>query len=319
MMELSTGMEASPDRRPQLVGILCTYRRPAAALELLDRLAAQTRAPEVVVVVDNGDDPDLQAALSARPPGPMHVTYLAAGANLGPAGAFDLGLRAVSGAMGSEDLVVHLDDDDPPVDSNQLAVLTAELDAAARADPLVGGVGLSGGRLQTRRGVISPVVGRDRLEEVDHLHGGYLPVYRAQALLDVGGNDPTFFYGFEELELGRRLHQRGWKLLVLNELMSQLSPRYPKRSELHRSTFAINAADLGWSRFHKERNLIRVLRREHLWLAIAATLISRHFAKPIASLPRQPRAAARRLVLGIRATVEGLRGSGGIDARYPPP
>lgn len=167
---------------------------------------------------------------------------------------------------------------------------------------------------------MASVVGRDAVELVDHLHGGYLPMYRARALFDVGGNDPTFFYGFEELELGRRLRCRGWKLIVLNERMRGWVSCYPKRSRSRpRRPIAIDGSDVGWSRFHKERNLIRVLRRERLWIAIVVTVLTRHLTKPLLALAVQPRPAARRLVLGWRATVDGLRGTGGIDARYAPP
>ncbi|MGH9084626.1 MAG: glycosyltransferase family 2 protein [Acidimicrobiales bacterium] len=303
-----------------LVGLLCTFHRPTAVQTLLGALERQTRPPDVLVVVDNGQDVKLEASIAQRPHGPMEVRYLRPPGNLGPAGAFTLGLQSVAAELGAPDLVVHLDDDDPPVDDGQLAALVAELLSAAHGDPSVAGIGLSGGRLNTRTGVVRPVAGAPRLEEVDHLHGGYLPVYRADALLSVDGNDPTFFYGFEELELGRRIHQRGWKLLVDNELMRELVDRYPKRKRdtTARATLRIDEGDLGWSRFHKERNLIRILRRERRWAAIITTVLLRHLGKPLLVVPSQPRAAAGRMLLGMRATIAGLRGCGGIDLRYSP-
>jgi glycosyltransferase involved in cell wall biosynthesis len=320
-MDPPDGQPSGSGRRRQLVGVLCTHRRPSAALDLLGRLGAQTRPPDAVVVVDNGDDARLAAEIEDRFTGPMSVTYVSAMTNLGPAGALRLGLDAIAPGLADDDLVLFLDDDDPPVDPSQLAVLEADLEALARSDPSVAGVGLSGGTLRPTTGRVAPVVGRDAVEEVDHLHGGYLPVYRARALLDVGGNDPSFFYGFEELELGRRLRLRGWRLVVLNDRMRGWVSRYPKRprAEGGQKLLAVDGADLGWSRFHKERNLIRVLRRERFWIAILVTILTRHLAKPLLALPLHPRPAARRLVLGLRATVDGLRGRGGIDARYAPP
>lgn len=302
---------------PRLTGILCTHRRPAAVLEYLDRLREQVRAPDVVVVVDNGGDEQLRSALARPKPGWPAIRYLDPGVNIGPAGALHVGLREA--ADGTDSLVVILDDDDPPVHPAQLDSLCAELIAAARDDPRVAGIGLSGGRLRTRSGTIAPVSGTDRVEAVDHLHGGYLPVYRVSALIDVGGADPTFFYGFEELELGRRLHDRGWRLLALSGLMAELQVHYPKRSPRSRRGGTIEEADLDWSRFHKERNLIRILRREGRWCAIVVTVLGRHLAKPLLRFHRQPRAAVGRVRLGLRATAKGLANSGGIDPAYPPP
>ena len=180
------------------------------------------------------------------------------------------------------------------------------------------GIGLSGGRLDPRTGIIAPVTGAPALEPVDHLHGGYLPMYRFGALHTVGGADPTYFYGFEELELGRRLTLAGWGLLVHNELMRSVRDQYPKRVPRPRRAAPLDASEADWRRFHKERNLLRILRRERRWAAIASTVLVRHLGRPLTALPRQRRVAAHRLRLGLRATAAGLRDAGGIDPRYPP-
>jgi GT2 family glycosyltransferase len=289
------------------------------ALIYLERLRSQTRPPDVVVVVDNGSDERLRSQIQAMEFDATEIRYLDPGRNIGPAGAFDVGFRELITLLCPDDLVVHLDDDDPPVSDEQLAELVEEFNRVAVDDPHLGGIGLSGGRLNVHTGLVSAVSGSGRLEHVDHLHGGYLPVYLAKALLDVDGNDPTFFYGFEELELGRRLHLRGWHLLVHNELMGRYRDRYPKRSLGGGSRLAVNDADNGWSRFHKERNLIRILRRERRWAALAVTILGRQIAKPLLAIVRQPRAATRRLGLGLRASVMGLLDRGGIDSYYSPP
>jgi glycosyltransferase involved in cell wall biosynthesis len=304
----------------KLVGVLCTYRRPEAAIHFLDVLEAQDRPPDLVVVVDNGHDDDERLRVQTEQDRWSFTTrYRSPGANLGPAGAFALAHSELAGELGPEDLVLHLDDDDPPPQAGLLGQLLAALERAAQADPRVAGIGLSGGRLGPRTGLIAPVTGTPALEPVDHLHGGYLPVYRFRAIDSVGGADRTFFYGFEELELGRRLTLNGWRLLVHNELMGEVRDRYPKRAPRSRRLTSIADPEADWSRFHKERNLIRILRRERRWGAIASTVLVRHLARPLIAAVRQPRPAAHRIRLGLRATVAGLRGAGGIDPRYPPP
>lgn len=302
----------------KLVGVLCTYRRPEAAVHFLDALDAQDRTPDVVVVVDNAGDESLRSR-TEQGGWSFAARYRAPGTNLGPAGAFALAHDELARELGPEDLVLHLDDDDPPAHRSLLGHLVEALDEAAGADPRVAGIGLSGGILRTHTGLVAPVTGAPRLEPVDHLHGGYLPVYRFLALQSVGGADPTFFYGFEELELGRRLTLAGWRLLVHNELMRTVRDRYPKRAPGARRLTSIAVTGGDWSRFHKERNLIRILRRERRWAAILSTVLTRHLVRPLIAIPSRPRAAARRLRLGLRATVAGLRGAGGIDPRYPPP
>lgn len=309
--------EEGPPRR--LFGLLCTFRRADEALRFVAVLEAQTRPPDVLLVIDNGADDPLRDGLAGHRASSLAVRYLRTPSNIGPAGALHLGLRSIRDELAPDDLVLHLDDDDPPVRPDQLEQLVASFDRGAAANARLAGVGLSGGRLQPRTGFIEPVSGSPDLEPVDHLHGGYLPLYRGVALLAVDGNDPTFFYGFEELELGRRLRAAGWQLLVDNALMRAVADRYPKRGGSDRDRRRIDPADLGWSRFHKERNLIRILRRERRWGGIIVTVLLRHLVRPLSAIPRQPGVAWRRLRLGVQATAAGLRDATGIDSRYPVP
>ena len=304
-----------------LFGIMCTYRRPEMALAYLDLLEQQTLTPSVVVVVDNASDASLAEAIAGRQSTRTEYRYVATGRNIGPAGAFHRGFDELRSIASAEDFIVHFDDDDPPVADSQIERLVHDLSNELAIDPDIAGIGLSGGRLSSRTGFVSRTNPSSRLADVDHLHGGYLPVYTVWALADVQSHDSTFFYGFEELELGRRLHGNGWRLLVHNELMRELVGLYPKklpRPTLWHQSFS-GYSDGEWSRFHKERNLIRVLRREGLWVAIAVTVSSRHVLKPLAGMFRQPKRSWDRVTLGLRATRSGLRGETGIDARYPPP
>lgn len=310
---------SSEQGEPLVTGILCTYRRSAMALAYLDQLTEQSAPPAITLLVDNGSDPALRAECEARANGGMRIRYLDPGGNLGPAGAFHLGVRELAAEIEPDDVIVHFDDNDPPVHADQLQLLARELQRQVADDDRVGAVGLSGARLSRWTGTVDRPSGEGPVTQVDHLHGWSLPMYRARALMEVGGNDPSFFYGFEELELGRRLCAAGWRLLAADDLMAHLQERYPRRDLSRRQLFHVTDGDAEWSRFHKERNLIRILRREHRWLAIAITLLGRHLAKPLLTAPRHPAAAWRRAVLGLRATAAGLRNAGGIDPRYPPP
>ncbi len=303
----------------RLFGILCTYKRQVGAIAFLDLLEGQSHAPDVVVIVDNGSDRSLEEHIGGRRSERIEYRYVDAGHNIGPAGAFRLGFDHVIGLADPADLIIFFDDDDPPVQETQIGRLVDGLLEAIAADASVGGMGISGGTLRPRTGLISPANRFVRIAPVDHLHGGRLPVFTVEALADVDSYDPTFFFGFEELELGRRLRQRGWKLLVDNELMAEAASLYLKKTAHSPPWNTSGGVATAWSRFHKERNLVRILRREHLWTAILVTLVGRHLLKPLSLAARHPRYARDRTLLGVRATVAGLRGRTGIDPRYPPP
>lgn len=303
-----------PSSSATLFAVLCTYGRPHVALAYLDHLERQTLAPDLVVVVDNGADTSLADAIRARRSERTTYEYVASPGNIGPAGAFKLGFDHFDGRAEPHDLLVHLDDDDPPVITTALAELVADLQHQTTLDAKVGGIGLSGGNLDRRTGLIKPPHPLGDVALVDHLHGGYLPVYRIDALRSVKANDPTFWFGFEELELGRRLTLAGWSLLVDTRVMAECKGLYPKRAGR-----PVLTPSNEWARFHKERNLLRILRRERCWSAIAFTVLARHLLSPLRGMVTSPAGTLRRVRLGWRVTVAGLRCRTGIDSRYPPP
>ncbi|MDW8400052.1 MAG: glycosyltransferase family A protein, partial [Acetobacteraceae bacterium] len=94
--------------RSERVAVLIPARDAAATLaETLDSLAAQTRPPDEVIVVDDGSR-DGTAALARRHPLAPRVL---AGPGRGPAAATNLGVRAASAGW-----IAALDADDlaPP-------------------------------------------------------------------------------------------------------------------------------------------------------------------------------------------------------------
>ncbi len=303
---------------PAVLGVLCTYGRSQTALDYLRVLDAQSRRPDAVYVIDNSSDPWLEEQIKARLSTLTHVRYIDPEANIGPAGAFSMGFQAVARHAQSDDVVIFLDDDDPPVLDTQIERLVGQLVRERERDPRTGGIGLSGGTLGSRTGMIAPTPDTGGVVDVDHLHGGYLPCYSVEALAAVKGNDESFFYGFEELELGRRLRGGGYRLLVDLDGAAEASEHYPKKSS-DGSTAQQASTEGEWSRFHKERNLIRILRRERNWTAIMFPAPPRHVAKPLLTMVRRPSAGWKRLVLGVRAAYAGICDEGGIDPRYAPP
>lgn len=287
-----------------LLGAVCTYRRPGDLHIMLDAIAAQTRRPDRLVIVDNDADPAISALVAAHPlSASIPVETVCGEDNPGPAGAFALAFETFRPIANGDDMFIVFDDDDPPPADNLLAELVSIADASF-TDPLVAGVGLRGGLLNTRTGFIEPRPQRpgETTEPSDHLHGGWFPVYRFSALEAVDHFDPSFFWGFEELELGRRLTAQGFELRVASELYFAVASHQPTRK--HPVLTALH--EPSWRHFYRHRNLIRVLRRDRAWSALLVMIAGRLILKPILHAPRNPRRAAWHLRTNCRAIVEGL-------------
>ena len=77
--------------RETVAVVVVTHNRAELLTRLLDGLAAQTRRPDAVVVVDNASTDDTQAVLAARTDLPLEVITQD---NLGGAGGFHRGVRS---------------------------------------------------------------------------------------------------------------------------------------------------------------------------------------------------------------------------------
>lgn len=284
----------------RLFGIINTYQRHDVLAETLRSIAGQTLPPSHLVIVDNGSAVDIDHHLRDHP---IHdrttVTVLVPGDNLGPAGGFALGLETLGDQFGPDDLLVCFDDDDPPPRDDLIERLAASLGDVA---PTVAGVGLRGGTLSTTRGTIIPQPVASGLVDVDHLHGGYLPIYRATALQEVGGFDSSLFWGFEELDLGRRLRAAGYWLQADAGLLAEVVDQYPKTLAPRRS---IGLAKPSWRHYYRHRNLLHVLRSERAWSGIALTIGVRLILKPLLLGLRGPRRAWWHLRTNLAAIRDG--------------
>jgi rhamnopyranosyl-N-acetylglucosaminyl-diphospho-decaprenol beta-1,3/1,4-galactofuranosyltransferase len=304
----------------RLFGVLVTFDRPQALVTTMGRLAAQTRKPDQLFVVDNGADAPADEVVS-RYSASLDPVYLQPGENIGPAGGFALGMTKALEVADDDDWIVLLDDDDPPYFDNALEdAARFAVDQLAR-DQTTGAVGISGGRFDFGRGRVirigdSEIGGSVR---VDHITGGGLPLYRAGALRSVGVMREDLFFGYEELELGLRLEAGGhslyadgeaWRLRKADKRGKGLLP--PEEVSARRaSSTSLRVGVTSWRRYYSLRNLILILRDNgHSWAAARISL-TRGLLKPILNLFTTPRTAAAQLALGARAVKDGwMRNTG---------
>ncbi|MBI5482272.1 MAG: glycosyltransferase family 2 protein [Deltaproteobacteria bacterium] len=127
---------------PPLVSVVVrSYKRPGPLRELLARLRRQTYDPFEIVIVEQSDDPELGADISALGDPRIHVLVRPP---LGAAGARNEGVRHARG-----EILAFIDDDDLPFADDWIAAHVANYD-----DPLCMGVS---GRLTRREDRPDPV------------------------------------------------------------------------------------------------------------------------------------------------------------------
>jgi rhamnopyranosyl-N-acetylglucosaminyl-diphospho-decaprenol beta-1,3/1,4-galactofuranosyltransferase len=193
-----------------VIAVIVTRDRTELLTQSLAAVAAQSRRPDHVVVVDNGSDDAVRAAVEASG---LPATYLPSRRNLGGAGGFALGMLHAL-ALGA-DWVWCADDDGRPADDEVLATLldAAERHGLAEVSPLVTDMAdpdrlafplRRGLRWRRRR---SDFAGVDVLPRYASLFNGAL--FRAEALDVVGVPDYRLFFRGDETEIHRRLVRSG--------------------------------------------------------------------------------------------------------------
>jgi rhamnopyranosyl-N-acetylglucosaminyl-diphospho-decaprenol beta-1,3/1,4-galactofuranosyltransferase len=123
-----------PDTSAMVVAVVVTRHRPELLAQSLRAVAAQSRRPDHLVVVDNGPDAAAEQAVAACG---LPATYLPSRRNLGGAGGFALGM--LHGLALGADWLWCADDDGRPADETVLSVLLASADqhGLAEVSPLV--------------------------------------------------------------------------------------------------------------------------------------------------------------------------------------
>jgi rhamnopyranosyl-N-acetylglucosaminyl-diphospho-decaprenol beta-1,3/1,4-galactofuranosyltransferase len=196
-----------------VVAVVVTRNRREELADSLKLVATQTRAPEHLVVVDNGPDEPARAVVEACG---MPATYLPSARNLGGAGGFALGmLYALS--LGAE-WVWLADDDGRPADQEVLGILMEEAEkrGLAAVSPVVADIeNPEQLAFPLRRGLTwkreaSELSGPDDpefLPGIASLFNGAL--FRASTLDVVGVPDYRLFFRGDEVEVHRRLVRSG--------------------------------------------------------------------------------------------------------------
>ena len=200
----------SPARAESVAAVVVTRHRAALLRESLAAVAGQTRPLDLVVVVDNGAEPETEAVV--RECG-LPTVYLPSKANLGGAGGFALGLLTAL-AQGA-DWIWCADDDGRPGTPDALAILLEEarVRGLAEVSPAVVDkddrqrLAFPMRRGLRWRGSVADFGSDEFLPGYASLFNGAL--FRADTIEAVGVPDLRLFIRGDETEVHRRLQRSG--------------------------------------------------------------------------------------------------------------
>ncbi len=208
------------DASPRVTCILLNWNGWRDTLDCLAALDESSYPHLNVIVVDNGSSDESVARIRAAKP---DLTLLETGANLGFAGGNNVGLRHA--LKNGADYVWLLNNDTRPAPDTVSALIDKAL-----TDRRIGAVGSvcyyadkpdmvqiwAGGRVNLWIGY-SPSTQKPHKDAWFHwLNGTSLLLSRA-ALQDAGLLDDGFFLYWEDVEMGLRLRNRGWRLAAAPE------------------------------------------------------------------------------------------------------
>lgn len=289
-----------PDEH-HVAAVIVTYNRRALLEQCLQRVAAQTRAPDTVLVVDNASDDGTPAMLATH----AGIEVMQLGENLGGAGGFHAGLRA---AVQRGHTWSWLMDDDTLPEADALEALLA----AARAASAIAGAAaplVLASRVEWTDGTLHPMnrpwpkPDGPASQAVDAARLGLMPLRAASfvsvlihrdAVLQHGLPHAEYFIYNDDLEYTARILRRGSGYWV------------PASLAIHATGIPGMPMDAGRERFFFDvRNRVLMLRGGS-WSWREKPLLVHHLLFSLRSYLRANRFSPVALITVGRALLAGI-------------
>jgi rhamnopyranosyl-N-acetylglucosaminyl-diphospho-decaprenol beta-1,3/1,4-galactofuranosyltransferase len=287
--------------------VIVTFNRADLLTRMLDGLAAQTRVPDAVFVVDNASTDHTREILTARlehPQLPLQVTH--SEENLGGAGGFRLGVRMAYDA--GHDRIWLVDDDVVPA-TNCLEVLLAADEpcvAAIREDVrghLVEKAALDFDlsnplAMRPKRAAVDDTytdrAGMPERVELENVSfEGFM--FRREVVDRIGLPDASYFIFYDDVDFAVRARRAGYRIWGMRDAVLVRQLDFDQQHALDT-----------WKGFYMFRNLFVVHFRygENPLVRLKPWLIT--VAVVVLSPWRGGRAEARNVIRAIRAA-RGMR------------
>ncbi len=284
--------------------VVVTYNRAELLVGMLDGLAAQTRRPDAVIVIDNASTDHTREVLDARTDLPLHVTTTES--NLGGAGGFHLGVRAAWDE--GFDRVWLMDDDVVPAPGCLAVLMAVDEDCliAVRED-------LSGALVEKaavdfdlrnplaikpkRASVDSTYADRASMPDLVEVHNvafeGFMA--RRRIIEEIGFPDPSFFIFYDDADYAIRAREAGHHIWAVRDAVLVRQLDFDQQHDL-----------AGWKGYYMYRNLFVVHLRhgENALVRLKPWLIT--LAVVLLSPVRGGRAEARNVIRAM-ASARGMR------------
>jgi GT2 family glycosyltransferase len=281
-----------------------TFHRASILRETLKTILNQTRRPDVVLVVDNGNSVRTQEVVKefARD----NVVYYPLDKNLGPAGASAEALRWLR--REGYEWVYWGDDDNPPNTADTLERLAA---IASSQGKDVGGIGAVGSLFDWEKGELRRIPDEELsgLLDVDVISGSSHFLMRSDVTDKAGFPDARLFFGFYEPEFCLRIRKAGYRLIVDGDLAYRYRSMFRRLGIVQKPTLVSRYHYKNmWQRYYRTRNVIFMMRNtfDRPDLALRETL--KAGGRVMASWLRGPRYGVALTALQIRGVIDGFRG-----------
>ncbi len=287
--------------------VIVTFNRADLLTRMLDGLAAQTRVPDAVFVVDNASTDHTREILTARrehPGLPLHVTH--SEENLGGAGGFRLGVRLAYDA--GHDRIWLVDDDVVPATDCLEVLLSADEPCVAAIREDVRGQLVEKAALDfdlsnplairpKRTSVEDTYADRKDMPERVELQNvsfeGFM--FRREVVDTIGLPDASYFIFYDDVDFAVRARRAGYRIWGMRDAVLVRQLEFDQQHALDT-----------WKGFYMFRNLFVVhfrygenaLVRFKPWLITVAVVV----LSPL----RGGRAEARNVIRAIRAA-RGMR------------
>jgi rhamnopyranosyl-N-acetylglucosaminyl-diphospho-decaprenol beta-1,3/1,4-galactofuranosyltransferase len=239
--------------------VVVTYNRADLLIGLLDGLAAQTRAPDAVYVVDNASSDHTARVLAAREAvGDLPLRVVRTEANLGGAGGFHLGLRTAY--LAGHDRTWLVDDDVVPapeclerlLEHDEACLTSVREDRRGRlVEKAAIGFDLRNPlAVRPKRATVdSTYPTRAAMPATVEVHNvafeGFL-VHR-RVVEAIGLPDPSYFIFYDDVDFALRARRAGFRILAVRDAVLVRQLDFDQQHDLG-----------GWKGFYMYRNLFVV-------------------------------------------------------------
>ncbi len=240
--------------------VVVTFNRADLLARVLAGLAAQTRVPDLVVVVDNASTDHTRAVLDAAPAG-LTLERVHLDDNTGGAGGFHTGVRTAYER--GLDRIWLIDDDVVPA-PDCVAVLMAQDEAcltSVREDLSGALVEKAATRfdldnplaIKPKRGMVETDFGTraampERVEVANVAFEGLL--VRREVVTAIGLPDPAFFIFYDDVDFALRARAAGYRIWAVRDAVLVRQLDFDQQHDL-----------AGWKGYYMYRNLFVVHRR----------------------------------------------------------